>query len=507
MIVADSNTMRGIESAAVNSGVSLEELMEKAGTETAALAAKLIAEKKLQQVCVLCGAGNNGGDGFVIARLLSDMTHVTVILTTGEPGTELSRKNFDLLPQNVRVCYYGNQYYECIGLVREADMLIDAIYGIGFHGMLQADMADLIGFCNENTHAVKIAVDLPSGIECDTGRIENDCFTADYTVSFTALKPLHVLYPAADRCGTISVADVGIPDSVVKSAPFMMLSTDSYVAAHPFAPRKKSAHKGTNGTLLSICGSYGMAGAAMLSAEAALRCGIGLLKMAVPESIYPMMAGRLPEPVYIPLAQSKDGIIDIDEYARLMQLINQGANAALIGCGLGLTGNTKSLVALLVDGARMPLVLDADGINAISVNINILKRSAAPKILTPHPGEMARLLGVDVQTVQTDRYHIARNFAMEYGVVLILKGANTLIATPEGRVYVNLNGNEGMGKGGSGDMLAGMAASFLAQGMSPEEAAVYAVYYHGLAGDRCAEQYSKRAMLPSDMIAALKTIF
>ncbi|MEE3403035.1 MAG: NAD(P)H-hydrate epimerase, partial [Acutalibacteraceae bacterium] len=144
--MADSNTMRGIESAAVNSGVSLEELMEKAGTETAALAAKLIAEKKLQQVCVLCGAGNNGGDGFVIARLLSDLTHVTVILTAGEPGTELSRKNFDLLPQNVRVCYYGNQYYECIGLVREADMLIDAIYGIGFHGMLQADMADLIGF-------------------------------------------------------------------------------------------------------------------------------------------------------------------------------------------------------------------------------------------------------------------------------------------------------------------------------------------------------------------------
>ncbi len=507
MIVTDSTTMKQIEAAAVNSGVPLSELMEKAGTQTADLAAKLIAAEKVQQVCILCGSGNNGGDGFVIARLLSVMAHVTVILTAGEPATELARTNFDLLPPDVRILYYTTHYYESIGLVREADMLIDAVYGIGFRGALSADIADLISFCNENTHAVKIAVDVPSGIECNTGHILNGCFFADYTVSFTALKPLHVLYPSADYCGEIIVADVGIPENILKNAPYTMLSTDSYVADHPFPPKKKSAHKGTNGTLLTVCGSYGMAGAAMLSTEAALRCGVGLVKAAVPASIYPMMTGRLPEPVYIPLAQSEDGIVDIDEYARLMHLMNRESDAALIGCGLGLTGNTKSLVALLIDGATKPLVLDADGINAISVNINILKRSAAPKILTPHPGEMARLLGIEVAAVQADRCHIAQHFAAEYGVTLVLKGANTIVATPEGRVYVNLTGNEGMGKGGSGDMLAGMAASFLAQGMSPEEAAVRAVYYHGLAGDRCAEQIGKRAMLPSDMIAQLKTIF
>lgn len=507
MIVTDSNTMRQIEAAAVNSGVALRDLMEKAGTQTAALAAKLITEKKLQQVCVLCGSGNNGGDGFVIARLLSVMSNVTVILTAGEPKTELARANFDQLPQNVRILYYTTHYYESIGLVREADMLVDAVYGIGFREGLSADIADLVTFCNENTRAVKIAVDLPSGIECDTGRVLNGCFMADYTVSFTSLKPLHVLYPSADYCGEISVVDVGIPENVLNSSPYTMLSTDSYVKTHPFPKRKKSAHKGTNGTLLSLCGSYGMAGAAILSAEAALRCGVGLLKMAVPSSLYPILAGRLVEPVYIPLAQSEDGLVDIDEYARLMQLINQESDAALIGCGLGLSGNTKSLVALLVDGATRPLVLDADGINAIGVNINILKRSAAPKILTPHPGEMARLLGTTVQAVQADRYRIARDFAAEYNVTLVLKGANTLVATPQGKVYVNLTGNEGMGKGGSGDMLAGMAASFLAQGMTTEEAAVTAVYYHGLAGDICAERFSKRAMLPSDMIVALKTLF
>ena len=161
----------------------------------------------------------------------------------------------------------------------------------------------------------------------------------------------------------------------------------------------------------------------------------------------------------------------------------------------------------MVDGAVKPLVLDADGINAISSNINVLKRSAAPIVLTPHPGEMAKLLGTDISTVQSDRYHIARRFALDYGVTLVLKGANTLVAAPNGRVYVNLTGNNGMGKGGSGDVLAGMIASLLAQGMDTESAAVSAVYYHGLAGDRCAEKFSARSMLPTDMIAELKTIF
>ena len=506
-MIVDSNTMNYIETAAANSGIEMSQLMESAGTQTAKLAEKNIKEKKLRQVCVLCGSGNNGGDGFVIARLLADLCQVTVILTAGEPRTVLARNNFDILPQNVQILYYGSHYYECIGIVKDTQMLIDAIYGIGFRDALSTEIADLVSFCNENTHAVKIAVDLPSGIECDTGAARSGCFAADYTVTFTALKPLHVLYPSADLCGEIIVADVGIPKNIVRSAPYVMQSTESYVEEHPFPKRKKSAHKGDNGTLLSLCGSYGMAGAAILSAKAALRCGVGLLKLAVPESIYPIAAGTLSEPVYVPLVQSKDGIVDIDEYAKLMQLMTEGSDAALIGCGLGLTGNTKSLVALLIDGATKPLVLDADGINAISVNINILKRSTVPKILTPHPGEMARLLGTDVQSVQADRYHIAKSFAAEYNVTLILKGANTLIATPEGRVYVNLTGNEGMGKGGCGDMLAGMAASFLAQGMSTEEAAVRAVYYHGLAGDRCAEKYSKRAMLPSDMIDELKTIF
>lgn len=507
MLVAESREMNRIEEITSSTGVGMDKLMENAGSRTAALAAKIIAKKKITQVCVLCGSGNNGGDGFVIARLLSVMANVKVILTSGEPRTVLARMNFDLLPSNVEILYYGAQYYECFGIVKDTEMIIDAIYGIGFRDALSAEIADLITFCNENQKAVKIAVDLPSGIECDTGKIKNGCFKADYTVTFTCLKPLHVLYPSCDLCGEITVENVGIPRQILNNCSYTMKSTDQFVAENPFPERKTTAHKGTNGTLFSLCGSYGMAGAAVISAEAALRCGLGMLRLALPSSIYPIAASKLSEPVYMPLSQSDDGIVDIDEYGRLLTAINECSDAALIGCGLGQNNTIKSLVALLVDGAQKPLVLDADGINSIVTNINVLKRSAAPIILTPHPGEMARLLGVSVETVQADRYNIARRFAQEYGVVLVLKGAYTLVAIPDGRVYVNLTGNNGMGKGGSGDMLAGMAASFLAQGMTAEAAAVTAVYYHGLAGDRCAEKISKRAMLPSDMISELKNIF
>lgn len=507
MLVAESREMNRIEEIASSTGIGMEKLMENAGSKVAALAAKLIARDKIKNVCILCGSGNNGGDGFVAARLLAVMANVKVILTSGEPRTVLARTNFDLIPSNVEILYYGAQYYECFGIVKETEMIIDAMYGIGFRDALNAETADLITFCNENKKAVKIAVDLPSGIECDTGKIKNGCFCADYTVTFTCLKPLHVLYPSCELCGEITVENVGIPRRILDSCSYSMKSTDQYVSENPFPERKKTAHKGTNGTLFSLCGSYGMAGAAILSAEAALRCGVGMLRLALPESIYPIAASKLSEPVYMPLSQSEDGIVDIDEYGKILTAMNERSDAALIGCGLGQNNSIKSLVALLVDGASKPLVLDADGINAIGTNINVLKRSAAPIILTPHPGEMAKLLGVDVKTVQADRYNIAKRFAQEYGVVLVLKGAYTLVAVPNGKVYVNLTGNNGMGKGGSGDMLAGMAASFLAQGMTTEAAAVSAVYYHGLSGDRCAEKYSKRAMLPSDMISELRSIF
>lgn len=506
MVVTESEVMRDIEHTAEASGISMEKLMENAGAKTAALAAKIIAERKIKKVCILCGTGNNGGDGFVIARLLSGLCSVKVILVSGEPKTVLAKTNFELLPDNTDALFYASRYYECIGIIKEAEMIIDAIYGIGFRGTLSADIADIIAFCNENRTAVKIAVDVPSGAVCNTGETGGLCFAADYTVTFSALKPLHVLYPAADFCGKVIVESVGIPQNIIRKSRFIMKTSDELAAECPLPQKPNSANKGTNGTLLALCGSYGMAGAAALSAEAALRTGVGLLKLAVPESIYGILSAKLSEPVFMPLAQTPDGIVDIDEYGRLYEAMNK-ASALLIGCGLGVNKNIKSLIALLAEGSSKPVVIDADGINAISSNINILKRMSAPIVLTPHPGEMARLIGADVNTVQCNRYNIAKRFSQEYNVILVLKGANTLVAVPDGRVYVNLTGNNGMAKGGSGDVLAGMTASLLAQGMKPEAAAVSAVYYHGLAGDSCAKKYSARAMLPGDIVSELKYIF
>ena len=483
MIVVNSETMRNIESAAENSGIKMESLMEKAGVRVAELASKIISEKKLTKVCIACGSGNNGGDGFVAARMLAKLCSVKVIIVS-EVKSPLAKMNLGLLPDNVEVLYYTSRYYESVGIIKEAEMIIDAVYGIGFRGELSAESANLMEMCGENKTAVKIAVDLPSGAVCDTGAVSFGCFKADYTVSFTALKPAHVLYPSADFCGEILVKSVGVPSRLMRHSPFIMMTTDTYISENPLPQKEKSAHKGTNGTLLALCGSYGMSGAAVMSGMAALRTGIGLLKMAVPKSIYTIAAEKLPEAVFIPLEQDKDGIVDIDEYGKLDEALRGNATAALIGCGLGVNNNIKSLVALLISGSDKPLVIDADGINLIS-----------------------RLIGSDVNTVQNDRYNIARNFAGEYGVTVVLKGANTLIALPDGRVYVNMTGNSGMAKGGSGDVLAGMAASFMAQGLSAEAAAINAVYYHGLAGDKCAEKYSRRSMLPSDIISELKYIF
>ena len=507
MIVVESNEMLNLERTAARSGISLSNLMEQAGAAVAELAAKIITQKKIKKITVLCGKGNNGGDGFVIARFLSLMAEVSVILVNEYPAADLAKLNFNLIPDKVDIINLYDQIEETAKAVDEAEMIIDAIYGIGFKNVLDPGSAQAIDLANRNKTAVKIAVDTPSGIICNTGEIPGECFNADYTVTFTALKPLHVLYPSMDHCGEVSVAKIGIPQDLIDMCTYAMRTTDEYIEKHPLAVRQKSAHKGTNGTLLSICGSYGMAGAAVLSGEAALRSGVGLLKSAVPQSIYPIVASKLTEAVFLPLREDGKGKISSGEFEILQEELLGRTDAVLIGCGLGTSMEMTELVSAVIASASKPVVLDADGINSIIPNIDVLRQAMAPVIITPHPGEMARLTGTDIMTVQKNRYLTARNFASDYGVTVVLKGANTIIAFPDGNVYVNMTGNNGMAKGGSGDILAGIMASFLAQGMSYDDAAVNAVYYHGLAGDKCAEHFSPRTMLPRDILNELVNVF
>ena len=276
-----------------------------------------------------------------------------------------------------------------------------------------------------------------------------------------------------------------------------MERTDKNIVKRAIAPRPDDAHKGTMGTLLSVCGSYGMAGAAILSSLGALRCGVGLLKCALPKSVYPIAAIRIPECVYLPSEENLSGKMTARNADFLLE---QDADAVLIGCGLSVCDDTRALVESFITRCEKPMVLDADALNCIKDAPEILRSAKAPVIITPHPAEMARLCGSTAGAINENRENTARVFSARYGVVTVLKGAGTVIASPKGRTLLNTTGNSGMATGGSGDVLAGMCASLLAQGGAPFDCAAAAVYLHGLAGDLAAKRLGKISMLPTDLI-------
>lgn len=285
-----------------------------------------------------------------------------------------------------------------------------------------------------------------------------------------------------------------------------MERTDKNIVKRAVPNRPDNANKGTMGTLLSICGSFGMAGAAILAGKSALRCGVGLEKLAIPKSIYPIAAGSILESVFLPLSETSDGKISRTNIPRLL-LEAKKSTAVLLGCGLSVCDDTKALVKSFVENCTAPMVLDADALNCIADNPEILKKRKSDIIITPHPGEMGRLCGITAKEVNAGRVDVALSFAKKYGVITVLKGSGTIIASPNGQALLNTTGNSGMATGGSGDVLAGMTAGLLAQGKSAFDCAAAAVYLHGLAGDFAAEKLGKISMLPSDIIDYIAQAF
>lgn len=285
-----------------------------------------------------------------------------------------------------------------------------------------------------------------------------------------------------------------------------MKETDRLLFNKAVFNRPDDSNKGTLGSLLCICGSYGMAGAAIMAGKAALRCGIGLLKIAVPKSIYPVCATNILESVYYPLEETSNGVISSKNTDFLLEMCEK-SSAVVIGCGLSVCEDTKNLVQSVITNCEKPLVIDADALNCICNKPEILKNLKAPAIITPHPGEMARLLHSTPKTVNSNRENTAIDFAKKFGVVTVLKGAGTIIASPDGEVYINHTGNSGMATGGSGDVLSGIIGSLLAQGASPINAAAAGVFLHGTIGDLAAEKLGKISMLPTDMIDMIPTAY
>lgn len=476
--------IRTAEEGAVKSGIfSLSDLMYNAGTG----AAKLISEKYNifgKKVVIVCGNGNNGGDGLVIANSLSNMgANVSLVFPYGIPQTE-TVKPFLKHIEELNVLDK---------IPSECDFLIDAVFGIGLNRQLSGTGVSIIESMNFCT-GIKIAIDIPSGIDCE-GSAPAKAFRADWTITFIALKPSFVLPHTSDYCGEVSVVDIGV-------------KVEEYTYLTVSEPQKKKRLKNTNkgdfGSALILAGSYGMCGAQILASKAALVCGVGLVKAFVCDKNYSAFCTSVPEAVTIPVSTSLSGAPDI--YDKQIHSALTGATALLIGPGLGRTDEVSALIKKILEITEVPVVIDADGINCISGDINILRKIKAPVIITPHPAEMARLCRTTISDIESNRVEYAKHIASKYSCVVVLKGANTVITSPDGRVFFNTTGNPGLATGGSGDVLAGMMVSYLAQGESVLNAALMSVWLHGKAADNAVEKISLSALSPQDVIAELKFI-
>lgn len=502
MKILTSSAMKIAESIAVDRGNSYMELMEQAGKGVADRILGL-SDVSGKQVTVLCGKGNNGGDGLVAARYLAEAgAEITVILVMGRELSALSRANlYELEKRRVHFLEPDAPLTRQLDAIRKSDVLIDAIFGTGFSGELPASCKELAETAN-NCRAIKVALDIPSGIDCDTGSWDKDTLRADYTYTFATLKPAHVLKASISLCGNIEIIDIGIPADGIATITDSITLLNSETASHCIPKRREDSNKGDYGKLLNIGGCAHMTGAVILSTLSAMRCGVGLVKVAAPQPTIPAVAAHILECIYSPLPVSDSGSISIDGVEQLRAEMGW-ATAGLIGCGLSVCDDTRLLVEEVVSSFGKPLVIDADGLNCVAENPAILRKALAPIIVTPHVKEMSRLTGLSVEVIKNRRFDVAAQFAEKYGVTVVLKDSNTVIATPKRELFVNSNGNSGLAKGGSGDVLAGIIASFLAQGASPLAAAAAGVYLHAEAGDMAAQTFTPYSMLPSDVIDSI----
>ncbi|MBQ1595786.1 MAG: NAD(P)H-hydrate dehydratase [Clostridia bacterium] len=501
MIITTADEIRAIEVREDEIGTKFLALMEKAGSGCA----DLIMEEYAPDggpVTVVCGSGKNGGDGFVIARkLLRAGYDVCAVLAFGEPKAADAVENFRRA-NDLAVPMFSWGAPEAEEAVKTAQVLVDCMFGIGFRGAANELQSEVFSAMNE-APGDTVSIDVPSGVVTDTGEVLGTAVKADRTIAISTLKPLHVLYPAREYCGEIRILDIGLLPASYEAVTPRLHTLDGEEAAALLPARSRTAHKNDAGHILSLCGSYRMPGAACLCANAALRAGAGLVTAAYPESAYPAVSSHLTEAMSLPLPAAEDGTLSVDSLPVLKAFLDR-ATVLVAGCGLGQSDDVRAVLTELLKTFEGPALLDADALNNLAGDLPVLKERTAPTVLTPHPGEMARLTGKPVSELLTDRVSAAKTFADEYGVTVLLKGPDTVIASCDSEeIFVNATGNEGLAKGGSGDTLSGILGALLAQGTAPFEAAAAAAYYHGKAAEYAALDRALRSILATDLIEAL----
>ncbi|HEX9264158.1 MAG TPA: NAD(P)H-hydrate dehydratase [Candidatus Binatia bacterium] len=506
MIVVTAEQMREMDRLTIQKfGVPSLALMERAGEAIAQAILKSFSRNAKQGVLIVAGKGNNGGDGFVVARLLkkkripcevallarqddlsADAAHnMRVFLKLKGKVSEISGGNLDSLSQRIS----------------KNGLIVDGILGTGVKNEVRGLFADAITLFNASGLPI-VAIDIPSGLDTDNGKPLGVAVQAEMTVALGFPKLGEVIYPGLKFIGELAIADIGIAEEAVAEVAPKTELLDRETIRGLVPRREPDTHKGTYGHLLVVAGSRGKTGAAILACRAAMRSGAGLVTLAAPRSLNNIFASSLVEVMTEPLrdndTEEMTSLSD-EDWRRLLER----KSALIFGPGIGVNETTQNSLRWLLRNLAMPWVIDADGLNNLALDIDRLRHAKRPPVLTPHPGEMARLIGKSTAAVNADRVEVARSFAVANHCHLVLKGARTVIATAEGRVFINPTGNPGMASGGMGDVLAGILGALLGQGLSPQDAMNLGVYLHGFVADRVADDNGEIGLIASDIIQGL----
>ncbi len=507
MILVTASEMQEMDRRTIETaGIPGIELMENAGRGATHFLLDYFPEATQSSIGIIAGKGNNGGDGFVIARLLSQkgiQVSVYLLAKSSTVKGDAAANHKLLAPLGIPTIELPDEksFSNSKDDMQHVDLWVDAILGTGLKSDVKGYYRDVITFINSLEKPV-LAVDIPSGLNSDTGQPCGACIQARATATFAFAKTGHILQPGAAFTGILKIVDIGIPDSIASEiGPQQYLLTSEEIRTY-FQPRKPDTHKGRTGHLLAIAGSTGKTGAAAMTAMSAMRAGAGLVTLGVPQSINAILESQVLEAMTEPLPDIDQGTLGESVFDTIMKLM-AGKQCLALGPGLGQAKETRNLVKRIIQESPVPMVIDADGLNHLAGDTQILQNLNVPVILTPHPGEMARLIQSSAAAVQADRIKSAREFALEFNVHVVLKGAATVIAHPDGSVYLNPTGNPGMAAGGMGDVLTGVIAGLVTQEFSPESATHAGAYLHGAAADTLAQSIGPVGYLAGEVMDAI----
>lgn len=511
--VYTSEEMRRCDAAATGRyGIPGILLMENAARGSVDLAELHFGSVKGQWIVVLCGKGNNGGDGFAIARHLVNRGADVDVLTIGpDSAAEGDAKiNLEIIramekeTRRLRIRLLSSSAQLADMLLRRPAWIADAMLGTGLSSPVKGEIAEIIEVLNGSPVPV-LAVDIPTGIDADTGNVLGHAVQADYTFTMGGLKRGLLLRSGREHAGEVRIVDISMPNEGYALETTTTFQLDAGDVDRWLPRRKLDVHKYQLGNVFVLAGSTGLTGAAVMASESALRSGAGIVHLGIPASLNHIMEMKLTEVMTLPFKETDQGSFSLNDFDAILEQINT-SSVSIIGPGLSRQYETQNLVRRLVERATKPLVLDADALFALSGHLSILQQTHAQIVLTPHMGEFARLVSQTKEDIDTKRIDIAQTFAVEFGVTLVLKGAPTVVATSDGSVFINPTGNPGMATAGAGDVLSGIIAGFIAQGGSAAHAACCGVYLHGLAGDHAKQNVGEYGLIATDIIRSFAEV-